>query len=214
VPATHTQIRLGRLGVSSRHNEFAALNVLNAALARGMGSQLHAALRNGLGHVYEVHGQSPLRQDAGPWTISTAMANDKVGDGLRAVFRCFEQIRERVLTREQHQITRNRLRGESLRNFECHHQIALKLIGALGPPARGTRAEPEEIMLRAGDEPSWGDVNRIAARFLAPSEFTIVLAGPTDTLRPQLRGISPITVIDKEQWRALYEVRNGPPGRT
>ena len=111
-------IRIGKLAVNRKHEDFAGLQILNCVLGGYFGSRLMNNIREDKGYTYGIgSGISSLR-DAGYFFISTEVGADVCSNALSEIYKELELLKNELIPEEELNLVRNYMLGSMLGSLE------------------------------------------------------------------------------------------------
>ncbi|TMQ73183.1 MAG: insulinase family protein [Candidatus Eisenbacteria bacterium] len=197
--AAQSEIRIGQPGTSRTADpDYYALQVLNTTLGGQFTSRINLNLRERHGYTYGARSTWAFRRGDGPFVASGGVFTAKTDSSLVEFLRELQDIRgSRPITEKETEFARNGLLRGYPRRFETPDATAgvLAELALHGLPdgeianylAQIGRVKPE-------------DVTRVAAKYLTPDQFAIVVVGDLATIRPGIEALNlgPITVLDAD----------------
>lgn len=191
--AAQSQIRIGWIGVPRSTPDYFALRVLNTVLGGAFTSRLNVNLRETHGYAYGASSTFEMRAGAGPFFAAAGVQTDKTAEGLTEFFKELEGIRQPIPADELDK-AKNYLALSFPRNFETTGAVASSFaqLFVYGLPddyyARFTQA------VRAVTAE---DVQRVAARYIQPDRFAVVVVGDRKVVEPKIAALKlgPITAV-------------------
>jgi zinc protease len=184
--APQTELRIGHVGVPRRHPDYFALVVTNAALGGMFNSRINLNLRERHGYTYGASSAFAWRRDAGPFTISTAVATEATIPAIREIVFEVENLRENLLSRDELSTVLSYLQGVFPIHFETTEAIAsalasLKIFDLPEDYFDTYRSRIHEV--------SVSDVERVARAHLLPERLQVVAVGDPTRIRPELKAL-------------------------
>jgi zinc protease len=127
--APQTELRLGHVAVPRVHPDYFDIVVMNAILGGVFNSRINLNLRERNAYTYGAFSAFEWRCDAGPFTISTAVATEVTGAAVREVVSELEKMRAGPPTLEELSLCTSYLDGVFPIRFETTDAVAAALAG-------------------------------------------------------------------------------------
>jgi zinc protease len=193
--APQTELRIGHVGVPRTHRDRTRLGVMNALLGGKFTSRLNLNLRERHGYTYGVSSRFVDRHGAGPFVVSTSVANDVAGAATAEVLAELRRLREEPVGEEELAETRAYLRGVFPYTFQTvtGHLARLADLALYALPDDHWPSALAEIATTSPDH-----LGRLAREHLRPEEVHLAAAGPAVALAPQLEQFGPLTIVAAE----------------
>ena len=195
--SVQSEIRVGHVGVERATPDYFALVVGNLLFGGTFTSRLNLNLREKHGFTYGVRSRFFFRTEAGPFQVSTAVANDVTAPAVREILGEMERLVTGGPTEDEVASTRDFAAGVFGLQIETVDQIATRLsqIVVYGLDERyfhGYRDEIRKVTVEA--------VARAMARHVRPEEAQVVVAGDADAVVPALEALDlgPVDVVAAE----------------
>jgi zinc protease len=192
--AAQTEIRVGHIGIHRAHPRYLAAAVMSCLLGGKFTSRLNLNLREKRGFTYGVRSSFGRRSGAAPFVISTALANEHVGEALGETFGEIRRLLDEPPTETEVSDTKDYLVGSFPYTVETLAGLAGRLsdlaVYDLGDNYYATL--PDALGSITASE-----LHQTARELLTPDQAVVVCVGPEAELRPQLeeRFSTPVSVI-------------------
>lgn len=111
-------IRIGRLVVNRKHEDFAGLQILNCVLGGYFGSRLMNNIREDKGYTYGIGSGIVSLQSAGYLFIATEVGADVCAPALTEIYREIELLKNELVEEEELELVRNYMLGSMLGSLE------------------------------------------------------------------------------------------------
>jgi predicted Zn-dependent peptidase len=167
-------ISLAVRGVASTHPDRYAVSLLSVVLGEGMSSRLFLELREKRGLVYDVHSYVTNYLDSGSFTVYAAVDPEDGVEALQVMIQELSQLRD-GLPRAELQKAKEVSKGRLLLRMEDTRSVS-SWLGAQ-ELLWGEVKTPEEIV-RAIDQVTEDDVQRVAEKLLATDKLNLAVVGP------------------------------------
>jgi zinc protease len=188
-----SNIYWGGLGVSRGNDTYYTLRTLNYILGGGgFVSRLTDRIRTESGLAYSAYSTPVSYKDGGVWLASVGTRSDAVGEVVAMILDEVEKIREEPVSQSELSDALGYFLGSMPLNMETGPQLASLAVAiefyGLGDnylrryPDLVTAVSPE-ILLDAARE------------YLSEDDWVLVVAGPADTLTPQLEKYGTVEVL-------------------
>ncbi|MBI4720337.1 MAG: insulinase family protein [Chitinivibrionia bacterium] len=170
-----THVIIGYPGPNWSDRDRMVMIVLSTYLGGGMSSVLFQRLREDRGLAYTIYTFHDTYRDAG--IFSTYLATDKkrLGEALRLVFREFERVRSRRLTKSRLDQVKEQIKGQFLLGLES-------MTSRMNRLARFELMQGEHVPLshtiRDVEKVTPGDIQELAKRMIDDSQRTVAILGP------------------------------------
>ncbi len=178
--ASQSNVAVAQVGVPRSTADFEAILLMNTILGGQFSSRLNLNLREKHGYTYGAGSNFAMRQGPGPFSINGAIVREHTADALREIFAELEKIRTEPVTEEELADAKAYLIRRLPSFFESAGGTASTLasMAIYGLPLDefARRAERLERVTRE-------DVRRVAARYLAPERFRVILVGDAEVVR-------------------------------
>ena len=190
--AAQSELRLGHRGLARTHPDHAAVVVMNGLYGGKFTSRINLNLREKHGFTYGASSNFYYRRGPGPLMVRAAVATEHVGASTRELLAEMERIREEPVGAEELRETQDYLIGTVASSLQTVSAISrrLEILAVHGFPETYYEHYPAVLKDVTSD-----DVLDAARRHLDPERIAIVAVGPAETLRPQLEGLGPVTVL-------------------
>ncbi len=201
--APQTQIRIGSIGAARSTPDYFAVQVMNTILGGSFTSRLNMNLREKHGYTYGASSAFDLRKWPGPFAAGAGVQTDKTADALKEFFNELNGILQPVpapeLSRAKNYIS---LRFPAA--FETTADISRRLEDAV------VHQLPDDYFatyVQRIEAVSAADVQRVARKYIDPSQAAVVLVGDRKAIEPGIAalGLGPIRSL------AIDEVFGPPP---
>jgi predicted Zn-dependent peptidase len=195
--AAQSEIRIGRVGVPRMTDDYDALVVMNTILGGSFTSRLNQNLREDKGYTYGAGSSFAFRSMAGPFLASAAVQTDVTDKALAEFFKEFDAIRRPVPADELARAENYEALGFPA-GFQTVGGIAANLeeIEAYGLPFDYFGRYVDRILAVSPAE-----VRRVAASYVTPDRFVVVIVGDVTTIEAGVRALNlgPVRVMALEE---------------
>jgi predicted Zn-dependent peptidase len=191
--APQSQIRIGGIGVPRSTPDYFPLVVLNTVLGGSFASRLNNNLREEHGYAYGAGSGFDMRLGPGPFAASAGVQTDKTAEALTEFFNELNGILKPVPADEL---------------ARAKNYVTLRFPGTFETTGDMSRRLEDMILYHLPDDyfsnyvqniqaVSAADVQRVAAKYILPSRFAVVIAGDLKTIEPKVRALNlgPIKVM-------------------
>ncbi|RNL56473.1 M16 family metallopeptidase [Pedobacter jejuensis] len=111
-------IRIGRLAINRRHEDFAGLQILNCVLGGYFGSRLMNNIREDKGYTYGIGSGIVSMKNAGYFFIATEVGADVCSAALTEIYKEIELLKNELVEEEELGLVRNYMLGSMLGSLE------------------------------------------------------------------------------------------------
>lgn len=177
---------MGHVGVPRGHPDYFPLVVTNALFGGVFNSRINLNLRERHGYTYGASSAFDWRREAGPFTISTAVATETTVPAIKEIVFELENLRENSVTADELSLALSYLEGVFPIHFETTEAIAsalasLQTFGLSDDYFDAYRGRVREV--------SVSDVERVARAHLAPARLQVVAVGDPIKIGPELESL-------------------------
>jgi len=182
--APQTALRVTTVGPDRKTPDFAALQVLNAALGGLFTSRLNTNLREEKGYTYGVRSSFAYRRLPGPFAISASVRTDVTGPAVLETFKEVRGMREKALPAAELSNARNSQVLSLPGQFETNRSIGASLsnIFVYDLGLSYYRGLPQRFAAVTA-----GEVQAAADKYLDPAKLIVIAVGDKKTIAPQLQ---------------------------
>ncbi|MEX2528565.1 MAG: pitrilysin family protein [Gemmatimonadota bacterium] len=190
-------LRIGYLAMAEPDPDYWPATVMNFRLGGGgFASELTQVLREGLGYTYGIGSGFQGGTRPGPFQISSGVRSNITLEALETILELVREHGPRFGT-DDLEVTR----GYLLRNNAGAFETLGAKVGLLG--SMSAHGFPADFALRRGDEAqrmTVEDIQRLAERYLDPSEMVWLVVGDARTQLPRLEalGLGASVLVDRE----------------
>lgn len=125
--APQSELRIGHIGLPRLHPDYFDVVVMNAILGGVFNSRINLNLRERHAFTYGAFSAFEWRRDAGPFTVSTAVATPVTGRAVREVLTELQRMRDTAPTADELSLSTSYLDGVFPIRFETTDAIAAAL---------------------------------------------------------------------------------------
>src|SRR5687768_15465875 len=184
--APQSSVRIGSIGVPRSTDDYFAILVMNTILGGAFTSRLNTYLRETHAYTYGAGSGFSMRRAAGPFTARAEVVGAKSDSSLIEFMKELRAIRAAVPDTELEKAKRYlqlQLPGE----FETTGDIASQLIPVV---VYGLPLDYYNSYVQRIEEVTAADVQRVAARYVDPSKFAVVIVGDRKAIEAGLRALN------------------------
>jgi zinc protease len=191
--APQSQIRVGGVGVPRSTPDYFPLQVLNTILGGSFTSRLNNNLREEHGYAYGAGSGFDMRVGPGPFAAAAGVQTDKTAEALTEFFNELNGILKPVPADEL---------------ARAKNYVALRFPGTFETTGDMSRRLEDLIVFRLPDDyfsryvqniqaVTAADVQRVAAKYILPSRFAVVIVGDLKTIESKVRALNlgPVKVM-------------------
>jgi predicted Zn-dependent peptidase len=195
--AEQSQIRIGWVGVPRNNPDFFPIQVLNTVLGGAFSSRLNQNLREEHGYTYGASSFFDMRLSAGAFVAAAGVQTDKTSEAVREFFNELNGILTPVPAEELAR-AKNYIALSFPSDFETTRDLAgnaEQLIVYKLPDDYFAKYVANIQAVTAAD------VQRVAAKYIQPSKFAVVIVGDRKTIEPGVRALNllPVRVMTVDE---------------
>ena len=186
-----SQVRIGQMGIKRSDPDYWALQVANIALGGNFSSRLMKEMRVKRGLTYGVRSSFSAGVYPGPFEVSSATPNEKVGESVTVAMDVLNEFRKKGMKKDELKRAKNFLKGHLIRAFEDPSDVVSAIVRM-----RLYGLSKDEITDVVGkvDSVSLDDVNEVIERRFTPDKMRIMIYGPKKSVVEQLRPVGALEV--------------------
>ncbi len=179
--ATQTFFRVGSVGLERTSPDWIPLQVVNTLFGGRFTSMINSALRIESGLTYGARSGFSANPVPGEFYISSFTKNETSGQALEMTLDVLERLREKGITPEQLQSSKNYIKGQFGPTLETNDQLAnamaeLEFYG-LGPEYYNTCFDRIDAV-------TLDDAQRLIQKYYPLESLSIVLIGQESVVQP------------------------------
>jgi len=191
--AAQSEIRIGWIGVARSTPDYFPIEVMNTMLGGSFTSRLNMNLREKHGYTYGAGSGFDMRASAGPFGAGAAVQTDKTAESLKEFFNELNGMLQPIPADE---LTR------------AKNYVSLRFPGGFETTGDISRRLEEELTYHLPDDyfskyvpnieaVTGADVHRVAAKYIQPARFAVVVVGDRKAIEPGVRALNlgPINVL-------------------
>jgi zinc protease len=181
--AGQTALRITALGAARSTPDYAALQVMNAALGGLFTSRINNKVREEKGYSYGMFSQFRYDRTPGPFVIAGSVRSDVTGAALADIFDEVRAMAAAPLAPQELENARNAQVLSLPARFDTNQAIGASLADSFifslpldyyqGLPAQFAQVDAAQVQA-------------VARRYLVPEKMIVVAVGPRATVAPQL----------------------------
>jgi zinc protease len=184
--AVQTEVRVGHLGISRKHQDYMAVNLAIRILGGEGSNRLHQVLRTERGLTYGAQANMDTHKESGDFEAETNTRSEATAEVLRLIVDEFWRLqRERVNSRELDG-AKAYMTGSFPLTIESPEAIAMQVVNSLfyGLPLDDLQNFRERVNAVTPD-----DIQRVAKVYLRPDRLSVVLVGNAKAFASQLGAV-------------------------
>ena len=195
--AEQSQIRIGWVGVQRATPDYFPLLVLNTILGGSFTSRLNQNLREEHGYAYGASSFFDMRLSAGPFVAAAGVQTDKTAESVREFFNELNGITKPIPADELTK-ARNYIALGFPSEFETAGDLSRRLEELIVYKLPDNYFERYIANVQAVTADA---VLKVAARYVQPSRFAVVIVGDRKTIEPGIRALNlgPVRVMTVEE---------------
>ena len=182
--ATQTALQVALIGAERQSADFAALEVLNAALGGLFTSRINNNLREEKGYSYGVYSQFDYRRTPGPFDIAGSVRTNATGAAVSEIFKEVRAVREQPLPPEELENARNAQVLSLPGHFDTNEAIGSSLAGLF---VYELPLDYYSTLAKQFASVTAQQVQAAAKKYLVPENMVVVAVGERKKIAPQLR---------------------------
>lgn len=178
-----TALRIGQIGVARSNPDYVPIEVMNTGLGGLFSSRINMNLREKNGYSYGAGSAFIFRRGAGPFFVATGVRTDATAPAVKEIFSELDRMRTSRVTDDELRIAKDSFARSLPGLFETTPQAAAS-VGQLfvyGLPLDYYSTLPAKIQAVTAAE-----VERVAAKYLAPEKMVIVAVGDRSKIESEL----------------------------
>ena len=195
--AEQSQIRIGWVGVPRSTPDYFALQVLNTVLGGSFTSRLNQNLREEHGYSYGASSRFDMRLSAGPFLAGAGVQTDKTAESLKEFFKELNAIGTPISAEELNK-AKNYLALGFPSDFETIGDLSGRLeeLAVYKLPDNYYSEYVAKIQAVTA-----ADVQKVAATYIQPGKFAVVVVGDQKTIEPGIRALNlaPIRALSVDE---------------
>ncbi len=183
--AAQSEIRIGWIGVARGTPDYFPVVVMNTLLGGSYQSRLNMNLREKHGYTYGASSNFDMRSVPGPFTAAAAVQTDKTAPALTEFFKELDAIRTDAPAKDVAQ-AKNYVSLRYPAAFETTREIARQLETQFVYRLPDDFFSSYVAKVRAVTP---ADVKRVAAKYIRPDRFAVVVVGDKSVIEPKIRAL-------------------------
>ncbi len=186
-----TQIRLGRMGVERKTDDFLTLRLANEVLGGGMASRLMQKVRDQLGLTYGISSGFDFRKDKGSFSISTFTKNESAGQVLQESIKVYDQFVNEGVTEKELAAAKSQMIAQFPRSMETVDRFGYNLL------VLEFYEIPTDYLndfIKNVEKISVSEVNQVIKKYLSVDQLKVVIFGDESKILDQLQIYKPEVV--------------------
>ncbi len=190
------QIRMGRIAVKRKTDDFLTLRAANEVLGGGMASRLMQKVRDQLGLTYGISSGFDFKKDIGAFSISTFTKNESTGQTLQEAIKVYDEFVDQGITERELDAAKAQMIAQFPRALETVDRFAYNLLILEFyeiPPSYLTD------FIKNVEKITISDVSRVIKKYLARDQLKIVIFGDEKQILNQLISFKPEVIRVKDQ---------------
>jgi zinc protease len=184
--APQSEIRVGHAGLPRKHSDYFPVVVMNAIFGGLFGSRINLNLREAHGYTYGASSYFDWRRDAGPFVISTAVANEVTGATLKEILFEIDKMREERVSDAELSLAKDYLEGVFPIRYETTAAVAAALSNLTVHGLEEDYFDSYRAKIRAV---TTADVLAAAQQHIHPDKLQTLVVGNVAEVRGHLDGL-------------------------
>jgi zinc protease len=190
--SVQSQIRIGHLGITRKHERYFASRILSLIFGGGFNSRLNKAIRVEKGLTYGARGGFDASRFAGTFRASTFTKPPTTAEAIRVILDEINRIRSAPPTAEELTVARSYIVG----GFAGQRETPQAIVSDLWLIEHSNLSTDYMTRLLEGvKKTTAGDVTSTARDLMRKDTLTIVVVGEARALKADLETIAPVTVV-------------------
>jgi zinc protease len=182
--ATQTALQVTVLGTERKTPDFAALEVMNAALGGLFTSRINNNLREEKGYSYGVFSQFDYRRSAGSFDIAGSVRTNATGASVAEIMKEVKAMREHPLPAAELENARNAQVLSLPGHFDTNEGVGASLAGLF---VYDMPLDYYSTLARQFASVTADQVQAVARKYLVPEKLIVVAVGDRKKIEPQLK---------------------------
>lgn len=116
--ALQSAIRMGKIAINRKHEDFPGLQIVNTVLGGYFGSRLMNNIREDKGYTYGIGSGISSLSDAGYLFIATEVGADVCADALKEIYKEVDLLKNELVGAEELNLVKNYMLGSMLGSLE------------------------------------------------------------------------------------------------
>lgn len=172
--AIQSAIRIGKIAVNRKHEDFPGLQILNTVLGGYFGSRLMNNIREDKGYTYGIGSGISSLKDAGYFFIATEVGAEVCNDALKEIYKEIEILKTELVEEDELNLVKNYMLGSMLGSLEnvFSHADKFKNIHFFG-----LGYDYYERYIARVKSISSQEIQDLAIKYLAADDFVEVVIG-------------------------------------
>jgi zinc protease len=190
--SVQSNIMIGNRSLRRDDPDYLPLSVANAILGGVSTSRLYRNVREKRGYAYDVHSSSSARALSGEFTEGAQTRTDVTADAIKEMLADAEQIRKEPVTPDELSDVRNYFKGRFVLQMTSQTGLADQLLN------QQMYKLPADYISTYRDRigaVTVADVQRVAQKYMRPSEAAIVVVGDAEKLRGPLSQVAAVEEV-------------------
>jgi zinc protease len=195
--AAQSSVNIGQVGTTRSNPDYYAIQVMNSILGGGSTARLFMNLREDKGYTYGAYSGFTFRRGPGPFSASGEIQTKSTKEAVQEFMKELRGIRGSIpITQAELDVNKQGLIRGFPQGFETVGQIGGQLSNLI------TYDLPDSYFndyISKVNAVTLADVNRVANRYLDPSNMAIVIVGDWKAVESGLKDLGyPITILDAD----------------
>lgn len=175
-PIQQAHVILGRSAFSIHSKHRAVLELMNLILGGGSSSRLNQRIRERYGFCYNIYSFVNMYSDCGDFGIYLGLAPSKIRQSVRLIFREFERLVQRLVSRQVLARAKEQARGGIVLGLES---LSNRMTRLGRQELYFGRVISIDETLEELESVTADDIQEFASQFLMPDQFSRVILTPS-----------------------------------
>jgi zinc protease len=197
-----SQIRVGHVSIGRTDADYSKAMVMSSILGGSFNSRLNKAIRVDKGLTYGARGGLSARRFAGEFQISTFSKTVSTADTLQVILDVVKTMQDENPTDSELQDTKTFVTGSFAGDRETPEATVgdLWLLETQNLPSNYQKLFLNDVTKTTADQ-----VKTVAGKLIHRQGLVIVVVGEAEKIKPDLEKIAPVTVINEETAKKIYQ---------
>jgi len=184
--AAQSLVAVTLVGVSRKHPDYDALQLMNTLLGGQFSSRLNLNLREKHAYTYGARSGFDMRHGAGPFTAGGAIMTQATVPAVKEIFAEIERIRKEPPGADELADAKANLIRQLPARFETAGDTAstLAALAIMDLPLDEFATRPARIAKVTGE-----DVRRVAEKYLRPEQMRVIVVGDAEAIEKDLAAL-------------------------
>jgi len=193
--SVQADVRIGRLSIDRTDPDYFPMVVANTILGGGASSRMFTNIREKQGFAYDAHSSNAPRKNAGLFTTVTQVRSEVLEAALQAVEAELDALVKQPIPEGELADVKNYLSGNFVIGLETQSGLASQLSNMKLLGLADNYLETFTERIRAVEP---GEIQQVAARYMAPGAAGIVVVGDASQIAKTLEKFGKVALEKAE----------------